>query len=125
MKRIVLAALSLAALGATAAEPPAPGKYSGGYDLQSRTGVSHVSVVLDVKEVAKDKVSGTVAMNGTGGCDGDYPMEGRYLNDELSLKSTKKSGRAGDCAFSMKVKPEGDSLVGKTGGGRDLTLKKK
>ena len=124
MKRAIPAAVSMAALAAVAADALAPGKYSGGYELQSRTGMIPVAVVLDIKEVSKDKVKGTVLMNGTGGCDGDYPMEGRYRKGELSMKSTEKRGRANDCGFTMKAKLEGDKLVGKTGGGRDLTLKR-
>ena len=125
MKRTVIATLCMPALAALAADTLAPGKYAGGYELQTRTGPARVSIQLDIAEVKNDKVTGTVAMIGSGGCDGDYPMEGKYSKGSLSLRSTQKSGRAGDCSFNFKVKPEGDKLVGKTGGGRDLTLAKK
>jgi len=125
MKRSLFAAFALSALAAGAADTLAPGKYAGTYDLQTRTGPVQVSIQLDITEVKKDHVAGTVAMMGSGGCDGDYKMAGKYAKGSLSLKSTEKSGRAHDCNFNFKVKPEGDKLVGKTGGGRDLTLTKK
>lgn len=125
MKRTLLAAIVASAFAATAADTLAPGKYSGNYEIQSRTGPVTASVVVDIKEVTKDKVTATSTVNGTGGCDGDVPMEGKFTKGTLSLKSTQKYGRAGDCTFNFKVKPEGDKLVGKTGGGRDLTLSRK
>ena len=124
MKRSLLAAFALSALAASGADTLAPGKYAGNYEIQSRTGPVTASVVLEIKEVTKDKVTATSTVNGTGGCDGDVPMEGKYSHGMLSLKSTHKYGRAGDCTFNFKVKLEGDKLVGKTGGGRALTLTK-
>ena len=124
MKRTLLAALALAAFPAAAADTLATGKYSGNYEIQSRTGPVTASVVVDIKEVSKDKVTATGTVQGTTGCDGDFPMDGKFSKGTLSLKSTQKYGRAGDCTFNFKVKPEGNKLVGKTGGGRALTLTK-
>jgi hypothetical protein len=79
----------------------------------------------DVQEVAKDgKVTGEVLMSNNGACDGTYPMAGKLAASSLSLKSTKKSGRAGDCSFGMNLRLEGDKLAGKTTGGRAITLTK-
>jgi hypothetical protein len=126
MKRsaLPLAALLAAATLAYAATPLAPGTYTGGYELSTRTGNTTVGIALEVTEVKKDKVAGTLRMSKNGACDGEYPMAGTYKDGTLAMKSTKKSGRAGDCSFNFKAKNEGDKLVGKTGGGRELTLKK-
>lgn len=118
----VAVALATFAIGSAAAQSNLVGKYNGSYTLKTRTGDTQVGVRLDVKEVQGDKVKGTAELNGTGGCDGAYPMEGKLSKARLSLKSTEKSGRAKDCSFGVNLKQDGDKLVGKTAGGRELTL---
>ena len=121
----VLTALLLASGAAASADAVLAGKYKGNYTLATRTGNVDVGITLDVKEVAKDgKVTGDVLMTNNGACDGTYPMGGKLAASNLSLKSTKKSGRAGDCSFGMNLKLQGDKLVGKTTGGRAITLAK-
>lgn len=122
----VLAALllSFGSVDATA-DAVLAGTYKGSYQLATRTGNTNVGITLDVKEVSKEgKVKGEVLMSNNGACDGTYPMGGNLAAGKISLKSTKKSGRASDCSFGMNLRLEGDKLVGKTAGGRAITLSK-
>ena len=131
MNRFPLAVtlVAIAAIPAMAQESKLAGKYTGSYTLKTRTGDTQVGVKLDVKEVDGNKVKGTAELQGSGACDGTYPMAGKLIKaslttSSLSLKSTEKGGRAKDCSFGVNLKPDGDKLVGKTAGGRSITFTK-
>jgi len=124
MKLARIAGLLLLAAGSLAARAEVSGSYSGSYELQTRNGVRNVGVKLDVLEVKGENVKAKVLMSANDACSGEYPMAGKLKKAHLTLHSTQKSGRAGDCTFSLSGDFEGDKLVGKTGGGRTLILTK-
>jgi hypothetical protein len=121
---ITLLCLAFAAPHALAADALEPGKYTGAYDVQTRTGSGSVGVDLDIKEVKAGKVKAVALVSRNGACDGEYTMEGTYKAGKLSLKATQRAGRSGDCNFGFTASPDGNKLVGKTAGGRALTLAK-
>jgi len=69
-------------------------------------------------------VKGTATLDIGGPCSGNYPMAGKLANGRLVMRSTARSGAAGDCPFGFNVATEGSKLVGSTAAGRPLQLSK-
>jgi hypothetical protein len=119
---VLLASLGIAVPHAIAADALTAGKYSGGYDVQTRTGPGTVGLDLDIKEIDGSKVKAVAVTTRNGACNGEYPMAGTYKDGKLTLKATQRSGSGGDCNLAFTANVEGSKLVGKTSGGRALTL---
>lgn len=86
------------------------GTYSGSYSAKNKP----VGVTLQITSAENGALKAT-ARRMAGACAGQYELEGTYRDDKLQLRSTEKSGRAGDCDLRFQLTAEGDKLVGKLG----------
>jgi len=131
MKRLALAlftAVCTVGGGSLHAQDSLLGTYSGTY--LSAGGIGNprpqgVQLTISSEEagLVKGTAKVTIALGkGIGACSGDYPMEGKFDDGRLVMKSTSKSGSAGDCSFGINVAKEGNKLVGATFSGRPLEL---
>ena len=126
MNRIALGLTILAIAPAVIHAQDSPvGKYTGNYETTGIANVTH-SVTVEISSFEGGKVKGIATRNSTArtsGCRGQYPIEGTYKDNKISLRETEKGGPAGDCTFRFTGTREGDALVGKFGQ-NDLTLRK-
>jgi hypothetical protein len=113
----------------TYAQDSLVGTYKGSFTVPSHQGKGsrQIGVQLVIASVENGVVKGTATNYGFGqggSCAGDYPMEGKYDGNKLEMKSTAKSGRAGDCSFNLNVVQKGNKLVGTTNRDRPIRLSK-
>lgn len=88
------------------------GKYSGTFVKPTNHGDADVGLTLEISSVKGNAVEARAERFGRGGCVGDYPLAGTVKGDSLALAATRKGGAAGDCGMWLKLKVEGDKLVG-------------
>ncbi len=116
MKKIVVAAgLAISFSTPVLAQHALVGKYSGSFAQTTSQGELHPGLTLEILAVEGDIVKGTavrMALGPSRGCAGEYPVEGKVKGDTLALRATKKGGPAGDCDLTLRLKAEGNKLVG-------------
>ena len=101
------------------------GTYTGSFSTMGPTGNSRQNgVTLVVESVVDGVARGTATLNTGGPCSGNYPLQGKFADGRLVMRTTAKGGAASDCVFGLNVAVEGNRFVGTTGGGRPLTLSK-
>ena len=128
MKRLALAFLIAISMGhgtITYAQDSLVGTYNGSYTYPGGRGHSPISatVQLIIASVENGVAKGT-ATTFQNASAGEYPMEGKIDGNKLTMKSTAKGGRTGDCTFGFNVTQEGGKFVGTTGSGYPLQLSK-
>jgi hypothetical protein len=100
-------------------EAPVHGRYVGNLFTNSEM----VGLTLVISGFNDGVVTGTATLGGRG-CNGAYPMQGRYQSNKLSLRATRNGGPAGDCPLNFALNVLGDTLVGATDSGDKVQLRK-
>lgn len=95
------------------------GRYTGSV-VDSGSG-EMIGLTLVISSVEDGVVKGTATLGGRG-CDGSYPMQGAFRNDQLDLRATRNGGPAGDCPLSLSLAAQGSKLVGAMGNGSKVQL---
>ncbi len=131
MKHLALAFVIAVSIGngsTVHAQESLIGKYTGTFTYTGgSSGPRQLGLELDVATEDNGVVKGVVRLTTAGPCAGTYPMAGKLQDNKLIMRSTAKSGAAGDCSFSFNAVREGNKLVGTTGtrgDGRPLQLSK-
>lgn len=123
MKQVAAAvAIVGSVFGSAHAQDSIVGTWTGSYIFPSGRGDTPLGVRLSIASVEDGVAKGTATLSTRGPCAGDYPMEGKFEENTLSMRATAKGGAAGDCSFRFNAVREGNKLVGTTGGGRPLQL---
>lgn len=117
MKKTVLSAgLAILFSAPVLAQHALVGKYTGSFVQPTPSqGDLMPGITLEILSVEGDTVKGTaVRMTAAASrrCAGEYPVEGTLKGDTLELKATTKGGPAGDCDLTLRLKVEGNKLVG-------------
>jgi hypothetical protein len=118
MNRILCSAgISLVFSALAFAQHALVGTYSGSFFFENfASSVNRpVGLKLEILTVEGDIVKGKVWRGGAGPaapCAGDYPVEGNLKGDTLVLRGTQMSGLAKDCGMALRLKVDGNRLVG-------------
>lgn len=125
---IIFAVTASAILGSSvclAQESSVVGTYRGNVIFPGRLGDTPLGLVLAIESVQDGVVKANADYSTRGSCSDRFPMEGKLEENKLTLRETKKFGRAGDCTLFLNLSVEGNKLVGKTGGpGHPVALSK-
>ena len=106
------------------------GSYSGSLTYhRGHGGEGQAGVQLFITSVDGDVVKGTATVYSGDRfpCRGDYPMEGNYEGNKLTMHETQKGGPTSDCIFRFIVVHDGNKLQGTrgtTGSGLPIWLSK-
>ncbi len=98
------------------------GKYVGSFDFPGPYGDARIGLTLVIQSVEQGKVRAKATVDGRA-CAGDYVMQGTSRRSELRLRST--SGPRADCGLGLSLTRQDSGLVGTTGGGHKVKLKKR
>ncbi len=94
------------------------GKYSGTFNLTTRTGAHGIAITMEITNAANGKLQGKANRHSAGragtGCAGEYKLEGTYQDNKLEITS-EAGGPAKDCILHFHLVAEGNKLRGKMG----------
>ena len=103
------------------AQEPVTGKYTGNYMRKTNQGLQTTGLVIVIESVDGGMVKGAATISGSQ-CAGDYPIEGKFGDGKMQLRTTEKGGRAEDCGLRLNLVVEGNKLRGTTGAGHPAEL---
>ena len=95
------------------------GRYTGSYSMMTVFGERPVGVTLEITSIEGGKVGGKATrmqVQGVPACWGDYNLQGTLKGKSLVLRSTQKSGPAGDCDMALQLTVSGTKLTGTVDG---------
>lgn len=95
------------------------GRYTGNFVDSGSAEI--IGLTLVISSVEDGVFKGTATLGGRG-CDGSYPMQGTFRNNQLDLRATRNGGPAGDCPLSLALEAQGSRFVGAMGNGSKVQL---